>query len=77
MEGDCLNLIVTNSPYVIWKKKSSMEDPQGINGKSVSKQHVSPKKKVIAFKVVIIFVATKSLEGFRKLHALLMIGSSG
>lgn len=54
-----------------------MEDPQGINGKSVSKQCVSPKKKVIAFKVVIIFVATKSLEGFRKLHALLMIGSSG
>jgi len=36
-----------------------MEDPQGINGKSVSKQLVSPKKKVTAFQVVIIFVAAE------------------
>lgn len=41
-----------NSPYIIRKKKSSMEDPR-INGQSVSKQNVSPKARVIALKIVI------------------------
>lgn len=40
-----------------------MEDPEGINGKSVSKQLVSPeKKKIAAFKVAIIFVAAKQMN---------------
>lgn len=48
-----------NSPYIIRKKKSSMEDPRGINGQSVSKQNVSPKARVIALKIIItIFVVT-------------------
>lgn len=51
-----------------------MEDPQGINEKSVSKQLVSPEdKKVMVFKVVIIFLETKWLENLRKLHVLLVI----
>lgn len=50
---------VANSPYIIQKKKSSMEDPQGINGQSVSKQNVNPKERLITFKIVItIFVVT-------------------
>lgn len=54
-----LKKCVANSPYIIRKKKSSMEDPQGINGQSVSKQNVSPKARVITLKIVItIFVVT-------------------
>lgn len=56
---DRLKKCVANSPYIIQKKKSSMEDPQGINGQSVSKQNVNPKERVITFKIEItIFVVT-------------------
>lgn len=34
--------VCANSPYIIQKKKSSMEEPRGINGQSVSKQNVNP-----------------------------------
>jgi hypothetical protein len=54
-----LKKCVANSPYIIPKKKSSMEDPRGINGQSVSKQNVSPKERVITLKIVMsIFVVT-------------------
>lgn len=46
---------VANSPYII-QKKSSMEDPRGINGQSVSKQNVSPKERVTTFKIIMAFL---------------------
>lgn len=53
-----LKKCVANSPSII-QKESSMEDPRGINGPSVSKQNVSLKERVITFKIVMtIFVVT-------------------
>lgn len=46
-----LKTCVANSPSII-QQKSSMEDPRGINGQSVSKQNVSPKERLIALKIV-------------------------
>lgn len=69
-----LKKCVANSPYII-QKKSSMEDPQGINGQSVSKQNVSPKERVISFKIIMsIFVVTRVSGNFSKaVHQFLMI----
>lgn len=54
-----LKRCVANSPYIIQKKTSSMEDPRGINGPSVSKQNVTLMERVITFKIVItIFIVT-------------------
>lgn len=46
-----LKKCVANSPYII-AKTSSMEAPHEINGQSVSKQNVSLKQRVMAFKIV-------------------------
>lgn len=70
-----LKKCVANSPSIIQKKKSSMEDPRGINGQSVSKQNVNPKERVITFKIVItIFVVTwVSGNSSKALYQFLMI----
>ena len=70
-----LKKCVANSPYIIQKKKPSMEDPRGMNGQSVSKQNVNPRERVITFKIIItIFVVTRvSGNSSKALYQFLMI----